>query len=253
MQDQTGRRGDGPSLPDGRPPRPARPRPERPELPDDVASDLPRKVHGELRQHVRDRERFDDVAVAMTVATRAIEDDEPVEAVPLLEWCKDAAPRSPVVRETLAIARYLTEDFAGALSEVRAYRRLSASHDQDHLLADCLRATGRSPAEVGEVVEAMLASDAPADRQVEGVLVWANAVADAGDLAAARAALRRADRDLLEAAGPDARDRRTYVVADLAERAGDVDAARRGFEQLAALEDDPYRAASRLAALRERT
>lgn len=235
---------------DGRPPRPARPRPQRPDLPDDVTADLPRRVHGELRQHVRSSDLLDEVAVAMTVATRALEDGEPEAAIPYVVWCKDAAPRSPSVRETLAIALYLSGEYARALSELRAYRRLSGSQDQDHLIADCLRATGRSPAEVGAVVEDMLASDAPADRRLEAVLVWAGAVADGGDLVAARAALRRADRELVAAAGPEARDRLTFVAGDLAERSGDHDRAVRAFEALAGREDDPYDVEARLARLR---
>lgn len=237
---------------DGRPLRPSRARAARPELPDDVAPDLPRKVHGELRQHVRSKDLLDEVAVAMTVATRALEDEEPDGAIAYVRWCKEVAPRSPSVRETLAIALYLSGQFGGALSELRAYRRLSGSHDQDHLIADCLRATGRSASEVGEAVEAMLASDAPADRRLEAVLVWAAAVADEGDLTAARAALRRADADLQEAAGPEARERLTYVVGDLAEQAGDHGAAERAFERLAAIDDDPYGAMPRLRELRDR-
>lgn len=236
---------------DGRPPRPARPRAQRPELPDDVRPDVPRRVHGELRQHVRDRELLDEVAVAMTLATRALEDDAPEDAMPYVVWCKEVAPRSPSVRETLAIALYLSGEYARALSELRAYRRMSGSEDQDHLIADCLRATGRSPAEVGQVVEGMLASDAPADRRLEAVLVWAGAVADGGDLVAARAALRRADRELVAAAGPEARDRLTFVVGELAERAGEHERAIRAFEALAGRDDDPYDVEVRLARLRD--
>src|SRR5690606_20408852 len=115
---------------------------------------------------------------------------------------------------------YLRGEFKAALTELRAYKRLSGRDDQDHLVADCLRGSGAPPAEVGEVVQAMVGGDAPADRRLEALLVWAGTVADAGDVAAGRAVLRRADRDLVDAAGPDARDRLTYVAGDLAERAG---------------------------------
>jgi tetratricopeptide (TPR) repeat protein len=238
--------------PSPRPIRPARPRVEQPALPDDVEVDLPRPVIRELRQHIRNREVGDQVAVAMTMAAHAVEDDAPLEAVPYLDWAKQVAPRAPVIRETLAIAYYLAEDYKAALNELRAYRRLSASNDQDHLIADCLRATGRSTAEVAEVVEGMLAADAPADRCVEGLLVWAGAVADEGDLDAAGAVLRRASERLLAAAGEEAGERLAYVVADLHARAGDLDAAIAGFEQLAAMEDDPYSAGERLVELRAR-
>lgn len=185
----------------------------------------------------------------MQLAGEAIDDDAPEDAVPYLEWAKQVAPRAPVIREALGVARYLSSDFKGALNELRAYRRLSGSADQDHVVADCLRANGHPATEVGEVAQAMLASEAPADRRLEAILVWAGAVADAGDVAAARAVLRRADRHLVESAGEEARERLTYVAGDLAERAGEVDVARRAFERLAAIEDDPYDAAERLAKL----
>lgn len=243
---------DVPTGADGRPPRPPRARAPRPSLPDDVAPALPRRVHGELRQHVRSKDLLDEVAVAMTMAARAVEDEDPGAAMPYLRWCKEVAPRSPSVREILGIALYHSGEFARALSELRAYRRLSGTHDQDHLIADCLRATGRTPNEVGEVVQGMLASKAPADRRLEAVLVWANAVADAGDLVAAEAALRRADRSVVSAAGPEARDRLTFVIGDLAERAGQRDRAVRAFEQLAGRGDgDPFGVEARLARLRQ--
>lgn len=243
----------GAGMPEGRPLRPDRARAPRPDLPDDVAPDLPRRVHGELRQHVRDRQLLDDVAVALTVAVTAMEEGRPDDALAHLRWAKQVAPRSPSIRETLAIAHYHAGDYRGALGELRAYRRMSASHDQDHLVADCLRATGRSASEVGEVVQEMLASDAPADRRLEAILVWAGAVADGGDLPAARAALRRADAPLVEAAGEEARERLTFLVGDLAERSGDRAGARAAFERLAVIDDDPYGAALRLRALRDET
>lgn len=242
----SGRRPEAPN----RPPQPSRARAPRPDLPEGVAPSVTGDVRRELRQHVRGKDLLDEVLVAVTLATDAIEGGDPTAAVPYLEWAKEVAPRAPVLRETLAIAHYLAEDYAQALGEVRAYRRLSARADQDHLLADCLRATGRPPAEVGEVVRELLASDAPADRRVEGLLVWAGAVADGGDVGAARAVLRHADRSLLEDAGEDARGRHAWLEADLAARAGDRAAAIRGFERLTELEGDPYDAAERLEELR---
>lgn len=221
----------------------------KPDLPVGVEPHLPGNVRRELRQHVRGRELGDEVGLCIQLAGEAIDDDAPQEAVPYLEWAKQVAPRAPVIREALGIARYLSGDFKAALNELRAYRRLSGSADQDHVVADCLRANGHPATEVGEVAQAMLTSDAPADRRLEAILVWAGAVADAGDVAAARAVLRRADRQLVDAAGEEARERLTYVAGDLAERAGEPDVARRAFARLAELEDDPYGAAERIAGL----
>lgn len=238
-----------PAEPDGRPPRRPGVRAPKPELPVGVEPQLPGNVRRELRQHVRGRELGDEVGLCVQLAGDAIDDDAPDEAVPYLEWAKQVAPRAPVIREALGVARYLSGDFKAALNELRAYRRLSGSPDQDHVVADCLRANGHPATEVGEVAQAMLESDAPADRRLEAILVWAGAVADGGDVAAARAVLRRADRALVDAAGEEARERLTYVAGDLAERAGETDAARRAFASLAALDEDPYDAGQRLAAL----
>lgn len=220
-------------------------------MPEGITPDLPGPVKREIRNHVRTRELGEDVALAIFLAGEAIDDDAPAAALPYLEWAKEVAPRAPAIREALAVARYLAEDFKGALNELRSYRRLSAANDQDHLIADCLRALGHPPSEVGDVVLGLLRSTAPADRKVEGVLVWAGAVADGGDLAAARAVLRRAEPSLLSAAGADARDRFTYLTGDLAERDGDAATARRAFESLVGLDDDPYEVGPRLAGLPE--
>ncbi len=229
--------------------RRSRPRAPRPNLPEGVRPTLPGEVRREVKQHVRGKELADEVGLCIMLAGDAIDADDPDEALPYVAWAKEVAPRAPVIREALAVAHYLRGDFKAALNELRAYRRLSGANDQDHLLADCMRATGHSATEVGQVVQAMVDSDAPADRRLEALLIWAGAVADAGDLAAGRAVLRRADRALVDAAGDDARDRLTYVAGDLAARAGDTDAARRAFERLVERAEDPYDAAERLAAL----
>lgn len=234
---------------DDRPARRATTRAPKPELPAGVRPTLPGNVRREVRQHVRGRELADEVGLALMLGGDAIDDDAPEDALAYLAWAKQVAPRAPAIREALAVAHYLRGDFRAALNELRAYRRLSAANDQDHLLADCLRATGHSAVEVGEVVQAMVDSDAPADRRLEALLVWAGAVADGGDLAAAQAVLRRADRALVDGAGEDATHRLTYVAGDLAERAGDVAAARRAFQRLVDRAEDPYDAAERLARL----
>ena len=241
----------GPRDRDERPARRARLRAAKPDLPVGVEPTLPGNVRRELKQHVRGRELADEVGLCLMLAGDAIDADAPEDALPYVAWAKEVAPRAPAIREALAVAHYLQGDFKAALNELRAYRRLSGANDQDHVLADCLRAMGHSATEVGEVAQAMVASDAPADRRLEALLVWAGAVADAGDVAAGQAVLRRADRDLVADAGEAARDRLTYVAGDLAERAGELDGARRAFSRLVERAEDPYDAADRLARLEQ--
>lgn len=57
---------------------------------------------------------------------------------------KRRASRLAVVRETVGIMAYVTEDFALALAELRTAARISGSNDQIALIIDCLRALNRS-------------------------------------------------------------------------------------------------------------
>lgn len=232
------------SAPD-RPVRPDRPRPERPDFPEGAKPRLPAPVRRELRGVVRGR-LAEDVALALTVASEAIEEELPDVALPYLTWAKAVASRAPSIREALGVAHYLAENFREALNELRAYRRLSGSLDQEHLVADCLRALDHPVSEVADTVEQMLAADVPDDRKIEGLIVWAAAVADSGDLAAARAVLRRVDRDVLARAEDEARHRYAYVVGDLADRAGDHETAAKAWAPLAAIDGDPYEITDRM-------
>ena len=237
-----------------RPPRPAkRTTPQdiaKPSFPDDAQVDLPRRVRTELRQAVKRAETAEELMLALSLGAEAIDDDEPEAALPYLIWAKSVAQRSVSIREALGVAHYLAGDFKLALSELRAYRRMSASPDQNHLIADCLRAMGQPVSDVAEAIGEMLeASNVDADRRIEGLLVWAGALADAGDLDAARAVLRRATRPMLDDAGLEARQRFQYVVGDLAWRSGDRSAARAAWTPLAELDDDPYDLEARLAEL----
>ena len=239
------------------PPRPIRPsrrvatpRVERPDIPEDVQVRLPGDVRRDVKANAPNAEVADDVLRALTIAGELVAEDRADEAMPLLRWSKQAVGRSAFVRELLGLAHYHQGQWHEAVAELRTYARLLARADQHHVIADCLRGLGRPPSDVADAVRELLEDRrAPADRRVEGLLVWAGALADADELSAARGVLRRADRDLLDEAGEEARLRWTYVVADLAERAGDVEHAVAAFRKVAAMPGDPYGAGERLDAL----
>jgi hypothetical protein len=219
----------------------------RPPLPDDEEPQLPRAVRREIDRVVGANRRGRDVALALSIGSAAIDEDEIELALQMLAWAKDQAPKVAAVREAYGVARYLAGDFAAALSELQAYRRLTGRRDQNHLVADCLRALGRDQAKVVEVAQELVADDtAPADRRIEAAIVWAASLADGGDVAAGRAVLRRVLRP-----GDDAEHqlRARYLAADLALRAGDRDEARRLFEDVAAAAPDFLDVEDRLAAL----
>jgi hypothetical protein len=220
--DRARRRADAPP----RPTRGATPVP-KPDLPTDEQPHIPRGVRREIERVLGKGTRADEVALALSVGGDAIDLDRSDVALEVLAWAKDAAPRVAAVREAYGVARYLAEDWAGALTELQAYRRMSGRVDQNHLVADCLRALGREPDRIIEPLEERLADDDVAeDRRAEAVIVWAATLADGGDVAGGRAVLRRhLGRAGAEDAAHDLRVR--VLAAELAERAGDDEEARR--------------------------
>lgn len=224
----------------------------RPDLSDVAETQLPRGVVGEIRRHSTDP---DEVLAAVGAGAEALLTDDLDRAVDYLAWAKEQAPRAPSIRETLAIAYYRAERFDLASSELNTYRRLTGRTDQNHLLADCLRALDRPTAAVAELVQEMDAERDGVDRVVEGAIVWASALADAGDPGAGRNVLERVLPSATEAADRDESDpgwhlvRLWYVAGDLADRDGDPETAIRWFRRVAAEEPDLFDVAERLERL----
>lgn len=191
-------------------------------------------------------EQLDDVARAIGAAGEVLEAGDAPRAVTLLEWAKSVASRSGAVREALGVARYHAGDYAGAHSELLAYRRMTGRRDQNHLLADCARALGR-PERVGEYVAEMDAPGVEPPARTEGLIVLAAARADGGDLLGAQAVLERG-----ELRPADVRPhhlRLWYAAGDVAERLGDRERAREFFEAVDAVDEGFGDVPERLAAL----
>lgn len=211
-------------------------RPERPDLGLEPGIELPPRVRKELDRLVSDRARADDAKRALALGTEASEAEDHDTARRYLRWAKHLVPRSASVREALGIASYRAGAFRAALSELQAYRRLSGSDDQNHLLADCLRAEGREPERAIEVAE-RLAADAAADieRRVEAAIVAAAVHLDLGRP-------ERADRILMpmltRTEDAELRVRLLWVAADAAEAAGEAQRAVDRLDELLALDPD---------------
>lgn len=196
-------------------------------MPVDEEPQIPKGVRREIDRVLGRGDRARDVALALSVGGEAIDLDELAVAREVLGWAKHVAPRIPAVREAYGVALYLDEDWAGALTELQAYRRMSGRVDQNHVIADCLRGLGRGLDRVAEVVGELLEEPrAPEDRRAEGVIVWASAMADADDVPAARALLRQF-LDHRERGGQPHDLRVRAVAARLAEQEGDVEEAGR--------------------------
>ncbi|MFP5309409.1 MAG: hypothetical protein ACLGIR_07520 [Actinomycetes bacterium] len=211
---------------------------------------MSRVVRKDLARAIPRKEVAEQAQRAMAWVTMCLEARDGAEAMPALRWLKQVAPRLPLVREALGAALYLEERYADALTELQTYRRFTDAEDQNHLIADCLRALDRNTERIPGLVEAMQRDDVPLDRRLEGLIVWSSWLADQGDVGAARAVLRPAldQHD----PGPDVEEhhlRLWYVAADLAERAGDDDGARRWFGRIVDAADGFYDAEERLESL----
>ena len=103
-------------------------------------------------------------------------------------------------------------------TEMQAYRRMTGRLDQNHIIADCFRATGQPDRAVPLAEEALAGQRVPLVARVESVVVAAAALADLGRFDQALAMLRRI-RTSDEVGGPEAL-RIWYVTGDIMERAG---------------------------------
>jgi hypothetical protein len=234
---------------EGAPPRtaPTRTAPPKPTLPGDEEPQLPRAIRKEIDRVIGANARGRDIALALSIGSAAIDEGYVDVALEMLTWAKHEAPRIAAVREAYGVALYLAEEYAGALSELQAYRRLTGRVDQNHLVADCLRALDRGLDRVVDAAqELVVATDAPRDRRTEAAIVWAGALADHGDVGAGRSVLRRTLRD----AGDAEHDLRArYLAAELALRDDDPDEARVQFGRIVAVDGDFLDVADRLAEL----
>lgn len=239
------RRGDAP-------PRKVRtaPPPSKPALPTDEPPLLPRAVEKEIERTLGKGSKARDIALALSIGSAAIDEGRSDVAVEVLAWAKHEAPRIAPVREAYGVALYLHEDYAAALTELQAYRRITGRIDQNHVVADCLRALGRDLDQIAAAAESLIDDEqAPEDRRAEAVIVWSAALADAGDVGGGRAILRRfLERRRSGDAEHDLRAR--YLAADLAERARDVDETQRQLELIVAVDPTFLDAAARLEGLR---
>lgn len=217
----------------------------RPELPDERPG-LPKAARREIEKVAASPNKAGEIIACMALGSERLEYDDPEGALRYLRWARQEAGNSPLVRELTGIALYLAGRYDEARLELQTYRRMTQKQDQNHLLADCLRALGRDTEQIPSLIEAMV--DVPEDRRIEGRIVWASHAADAGDPIAGLAVLAPELRKRPEA--DEFAARLWYVAGDLAERAGRVDQARDWFGKVVEVGDD-WDAADRLDALED--
>lgn len=190
------------------------------------------------------RERVGRLLVAADLA--GVEGDD-VASREFAAEAKRLAGRVACVREAFAIASYRAGDYAEALSELRAVRRMRGGEEFVPMMADCERALGK-PEKAVELLRGITLGGLAPETRAEILIVMAGARADMGQVDAALVTLEAPD--LTTSPDAAARARMQFAYADLWDRSGDRDKARQWFTS--ALESDPedvIGAADRLAAL----
>jgi tetratricopeptide (TPR) repeat protein len=207
---------------------------------------LSRAIQDEIRRTApAGRER--DATSRLVRAIELLDRDDPKAAAAEAEKAKALAPRSGAVREVLGLALYGLGRWQDALTELKAYKRISGRSDQNHLIADSLRGLGRPAEAVPLAEEALRAKGVTNEAKAEAVIVAASALADQGRFAEALAFLGRAKTREDVAEGYTLR--LWYVKGDILERAGRREEAAREFARVMRHDASAYDAAERLAAI----
>jgi hypothetical protein len=204
----------------------------RVELPEDVtAGMLDPDVRRELRSLSRDT--ADLVARHLVVAGRSL-DEEPDVALTHARAARALAGRVGPVREAAGLAAYAAGEWAEALTELRAARRITGQPGHLAVLADCERALGR-PERALALGDDPDVSALSQEERVELVMV----------LSGARRDLGQADAAVLLLQEPARRTRRQrpwaarlwYALADALLDAGRPEEARSWFAASAEADD----------------
>lgn len=220
--------------------RPAEQRSVEPEIPDDVTwHDLDREARAELRS--LPKEMAERVGGHLAMAGILI-DTDPEAARAHAAVARRLASRVAVVREASALTAYACGDFETALTELRAYRRLSGDQSHLPLMADCERGLGR-PERSLDLASSPEAKALTPEVARELRIVVAGTRSDLGQHDAALQHLE-ADPGLRTGVGDLSVLRLRYAYADALELAGrDVEAAQ-WFSMVAAADTDEVTDAS---------
>jgi hypothetical protein len=209
------------------------PRPEEPDLPEDVQA-------GELDPAVRrdllslDKSNANAVARHLVMAGKLL-DDDPRLALAHARAARQRAGRVAVVRETAGITAYHAGEWAEALSELRAARRMAGGPGLLAVMADCERGLGRPERaiELGRSDEARTLSG---DEATELRIVVAGARMDLGQFDQAVVTLQTPELDAAKD-GPTAA-RLFYAYADALVAAGRVEDGLKWFLNSAAADHE---------------
>ena len=182
------RRGPRPQVPTSGPGRARRAQPQHPAVsdnssappipPDIEANQLAPEIRRELS--TLDRATADAVARHLVAAGELIGDD-PEAALSHARAARARSGRIAAIREAVGIAAYHCGDWAQALAELRAARRMGSKSPLLPLVVDCERGLGR-PERAIELARGSEAAELSGDEADELRIVAAGARADLGQL-----------------------------------------------------------------------
>lgn len=199
-------------------------REDEPETPEGVDEKLlPFSVRAELRGLPKD---LGHIVAAHMVAAGELIDEDPALAYRHAEAARRRAARLPVVREATAETAYAAGEFAVALNEYRALRRMTGGAEYLPVMADCERALGR-PENALKLAKEAAGQALDAVQRTEMLLVEAGARDDMGNRAEALRLLKNAIGD--KTIPKESQARLRYAYADLLESSEQKDAARQWF------------------------
>lgn len=217
---------------------------EAPQIPEGIT---PQDLEPEIRQDLRtlNKENADAVACHLVASMWAL-DENPQLALRHARAAKARAGRIGVVREMLGVIAYSAKEWAEALAELRAARRIQGGPGLLSLMADAERGLGR-PEKAIELARSEEADLLDAEDRVELKIVEAGARMDLDQVDAALVTLE--DAGLSRNGSGEQAARLAYAYADVlaaAERTGE---ARAWFESSLAADPEATDAEERLAQL----
>lgn len=174
-----------------------------------------------------------DIVGAHIWAAGQLVDVDPELAFRHAEAARRRAGRLPIVREAAAETAYAAGEYAVALREYRALRRMNGGDELLPVIADCERALGR-PRDALEILGELDPRTRDIDLRIECLLVEAGIRDDLGQRAEALRLLRAAVSRKIGSNLAQARLR--YALANLLELSGDAEGAKEWFTASAALD-----------------
>lgn len=209
------------------------PRPDEPDLPDDIqAADLDGSIRRDLLS--LDKGNAETVARHLAMAAQML-DDDPRLALAHARAARQRAGRIAVVRETAGVVAYHAGEWAEALSELRAARRMAGGTGLLAVMADCERGLGR-PERAIEIGRSDEGRALTGDEAIELRIVVAGARMDLGQYDQAVVTLQTADLDPARTGSGPAR--LFYAYADALVAAGRTDEGLTWFFNAAAADLD---------------